>query len=131
MSNHNELDTSMFTHVLHSHYSAPRGYDWEEPGTPRVSQWNAASRGSGLASKMKQRAHAYRTNHLLVTFGDDFKFKNAALQFQNMDLIIRAINDNKGLGVHIRYSTLSEYFLEVEPDKGGSVTRRNIQPKIM
>ena len=116
LSNHNELDTSMFTHVLHSHYSAPRGYDWEEPGVPRVSQWNAASRGSSLAAKMKGRANAYRTKHLLVTFGDDFKFKNANLQFQNMDLIIKAINNNPGLGVSIRYSTLSEYFSAVHSE---------------
>jgi hypothetical protein len=56
------------------------------------------------------------TNHLLVTFGDDFKFKNAALQFRNMDLLINAINKNTGLGVHIRYSTLSEYFSAVHSE---------------
>jgi hypothetical protein len=116
MSRQADLDTSIFTHVLHSHYSAPRGYDWEEPGVPRVSTWNAGSRAASLVSKLKRRASAYKTKHLLVTFGDDFKFKNAALQFQNMDLIIKNINSNQGLGVHIRYSTLSEYFQAVHSD---------------
>ena len=116
MSRQADLDTSIFTHVLHSHYSAPRGYDWEEPGVPRVSSWNAGSRAASLVSKLKRRATAYKTKHLLVTFGDDFKFKNAALQFQNMDLIIKNINSNQGLGVHIRYSTLSEYFQAVHSD---------------
>ena len=116
MSRQADLDTSIFTHVLHSHYSAPRGYDWEEPGVARVSQWNAGSRAASLVSKLKSRAHAYKTNHLLVTFGDDFKFKNAGLQFRNMDLIIKSINDNHGFGMHIRYSTLSEYFSAVHSD---------------
>ena len=49
-----------------------------------------------------------RTSHLLVPFGDDFKFKNAGKQFQNMDKIINGIN-NKG-DMSIQYSTLSEYF---------------------
>jgi hypothetical protein len=81
-----------------------------------VSTWNAGSRAASLVSKLKRRASAYKTRHLLVTFGDDFKFKNAALQFQNMDLIIKNINSNQGLGVHIRYSTLSEYFQAVHSD---------------
>lgn len=31
---------------------------------------------------------AYRSPHLLVPFGDDFKFRNANLQFRNMDQLI-------------------------------------------
>jgi hypothetical protein len=68
LSNYKELDTSMFTHVLHSHYSAPRGYDWEEPGVPRVSQWNAANRGASLAAKLRIRSNAYRKLYLPKNF---------------------------------------------------------------
>lgn len=57
----------------------------------------------------------------MIPFGDDFKFKDAEIQFSNMDkiiglsflLIILKYQDyinNKMEGVHIRYATPSEYF---------------------
>lgn len=39
---------------------------------------------------VQNRAQAYRTPNLLVTFGDDFKFQRAEHQFSNMDLLISA-----------------------------------------
>lgn len=102
----------MFTHVLHTHYSAPKGFDWEE-GAPQVGS-NVEGRAQALISALKGRRQAYRTPHLLVPFGDDFKFKNAANQFQNMDALVRHINSNSNrFGATIKYSTLSEYFAEV------------------
>jgi hypothetical protein len=41
-----------------------------------------------FVSMMKDRSQSYRTNQLLVPWGDDFKFQNAAFQFQNMDLLM-------------------------------------------
>ena len=45
-------------------------------------------RARELVLSLKQRSVAYRHNHLLVPFGDDFKFKNAEAQFRNMDKLI-------------------------------------------
>ena len=43
--------------------------------------------------------------------GCDKQFFNAAIQFENMDKLVSYINKNsKGLGVHIQYATLGEYF---------------------
>eukprot|EP00937_MAST-01D_sp_MAST-1D-sp2_P006380 g6380.t1 len=48
---------------------------------------------------------------ILVPFGDDMKFQNAHKQFSNMDRLIARVNARFGqLGVHVRYSTLGEYF---------------------
>ena len=73
------VQTDMLTHVLHTHYSAPKGFDWED-GAPGVSDYNVDERSRTLCEEMKQRARAFRSNHVLVPFGDDFKFRNPGLQ---------------------------------------------------
>jgi len=102
-------DDEIFTHVLHTHYAAPIGFDWEE-GSPSV-EGAVEYRASQLVDSLKQRAESYRTKHLLTAWGDDFKFQNSDFQFSNMDKLIRHINDNSArFGVEIKYSTLSRYF---------------------
>jgi hypothetical protein len=80
-------DCAMFTHVLHTHYSAPRGFDWEE-GAELVSTGRIEFRAREFVDQMNERAKAYKTSHLLVPFGDDFKFQDAEKQFSNMGNLI-------------------------------------------
>jgi hypothetical protein len=80
-------NTDLLTHVLHTHYSAPRGFDWEE-GSPHVNPQTVESRAQALVEQCKERMRSYRSTQLLVPFGDDFKFKDARGQFQNMDQLI-------------------------------------------
>lgn len=102
--------TDMLTHVLHTHYTAPDGFDWEEGSTP-VNMNNVERMAEMFAREMLRRRNAYRTNHLLVAWGDDFKFKNAAAQFSNMDRILAEIQKHPTrYGITLRYSTLSDYF---------------------
>jgi alpha-mannosidase II len=100
--------SEIFTHVLHTHYSAPLGFDFEEGGVSVVGG-NAEPRARQLVSELKSRSEAYRTDNLLVTFGDDFKFQRAEHQFSNMDKLISEINKGN-YGMKIQYATLSEYF---------------------
>lgn len=103
--------SDMFTHVLHTHYSAPQGFDWEEYA-PSVDDNSVASRAAQLISTLKARSTAYRHRHLLVPFGDDFKFRNAELQFGNMGKLVQHIQQHsKQMGnVWVRFSTLTDYF---------------------
>lgn len=131
-------NTSIFTHVLHTHYSAPRGYDFENPEGFPVGDYNIQSRASELVRELRSRARAYRTSHLLVPFGDDFKFQDAFRQFSSMDKLIDYVNarngrDDNGLylkdaaqavegeysGVKLQYSTLSTYFAAVRAESQG------------
>ena len=73
-------NASIFAHVLHTHYSAPKGYDFENPEGYAVSEGNVRSRAEALAEELRRRAAAYRSSHLLVPFGDDFKFQNAEVR---------------------------------------------------
>lgn len=75
---------------------------------------NVGNRAREFANIMRGRAMAYRTQHLLVPFGDDFKFKSADRQFGNMDRLIDHINANpQTYGMKVQYSTLSDYFAGV------------------
>ena len=89
------------------------GFDWEE-GSIGIDSGSQNSRAQDLSNILRGRAAAYRTRHLLVPFGDDFKFKNAERQFSNMDRLMEVINSNPSqYGMKIQYSTLSDYFAAV------------------
>lgn len=89
------------------------GFDWEE-GSIGIDTGSQNSRAQDLSNILRGRAAAYRTRHLLVPFGDDFKFKNAERQFSNMDRLMDVINSNPAqYGMKIQYSTLSDYFAAV------------------
>jgi hypothetical protein len=87
---------TLYAHVLHTHYSAPEGFDWEASSfpSPKITPATLESRAAALAAALLQRADAYAHRRLLVPWGDDFKFRNAETQFQNMDQLVRHINAN-------------------------------------
>ena len=126
-------NASIFTHVLHTHYSAPKGFDFENPEGVPISEGNVAARASYLVTELRSRSKAYRTSHLLVPFGDDFKFQDAGRQFRNMDQLVRHVNSHSTgggefEGVVLRYSTLSDYFDAVFAESGGSAALANPAP---
>nr|XP_020466977.1 epididymis-specific alpha-mannosidase [Monopterus albus] len=64
-----------------------------------------------MVENIKQRAAWFRTNHVLWPWGCDKQFYNSSVQFNNMDPLMKYINQNsKELGVTVQYATLSEYF---------------------
>ena len=72
---------------------------------------NVVQRATALIAVLKARSAAYRHRHLLVPFGDDFKFRNAELQFSNMGRIVRYIQEHSAeLKVWAQFSSLSDYF---------------------
>lgn len=93
-----ENQTSIFTHVLDSHYSEPviLGLDIQD-------------RAKALVDICYQRGKYFATPHLLLPFGSDFAFTNATEKFEPMDEYIQYINSHEELNLKIKYSTLSEY----------------------
>lgn len=64
-----------------------------------------------MVENIKQRAAWFRTNHVLWPWGCDKQFYNSSVQFNNMDPLMKYINQNsKEFGVTVQYATLSEYF---------------------
>jgi hypothetical protein len=97
-----ENQTSIFTHVLDSHYSEPviLGLDIQD-------------RAKALVDICYQRGKYFATPHLLLPFGSDFAFTNATEKFEPMDEYIQYINSHEELNLKIKYSTLSEYIYAV------------------
>lgn len=62
-------NASIFTHILHTHYSAPRSFDFENPEAIPISDNNVASRANALGDDIRSRSNAYRTSHVLVPWG--------------------------------------------------------------
>eukprot|EP00760_Papus_ankaliazontas_P032647 PhM_4_TR5922/c0_g1_i1/m.11492/K12311/MAN2B1, LAMAN; lysosomal alpha-mannosidase len=59
---------------------------------------------------IRNRAVNFRSNHVLVPWGCDFNFENAATNFQLMDSLMAEINGNyKKYGMALFYSTPHEY----------------------
>ena len=56
---------------------------------------NLQSRAELFVSEFRRRSGAYRSSHLLVPHGDDFKFQGggAQAQFSNLDRLIKFINE--------------------------------------
>jgi hypothetical protein len=104
---------SVIAHVLDQHYSSPPDVDFEKD-SPISSADDLKLRASNLIELwLKQKEFYTESNHLLQLLGDDFRWKNAQIQYDNWDIIIRYINEIYP-GVTLKYSTLSEYFENVE-----------------
>ncbi|KAM6960290.1 epididymis-specific alpha-mannosidase [Tautogolabrus adspersus] len=64
-----------------------------------------------MVENIKERAAWFRTKHVLWPWGCDKQFYNSSVQFNNMDPLMKYINQNsKEFGVTVQYATLSEYF---------------------
>lgn len=87
--------SSIFTHVLHTHYSAVQGFDFENPEGVHVGDYNVKQRAETFVAEFRRRSAAYRSSHLLVPHGDDFKFQGggAGAQFSNLDKLLGYINE--------------------------------------
>ena len=94
---------SIFTHVLGQHYS-----------TPSIFGLTISERAKSLVNTCQKRLGWYKTNQLLVPFGNDFAFVNASHDFQKMEEIVRHVNSNSDIyGLSMKFSTLDEYFSSV------------------
>eukprot|EP01121_Diplochlamys_sp_Union-15-3_P002320 TRINITY_DN1202_c0_g1_i2.p1 TRINITY_DN1202_c0_g1~~TRINITY_DN1202_c0_g1_i2.p1 ORF type:complete len:757 (+),score=157.97 TRINITY_DN1202_c0_g1_i2:1059-3329(+) len=102
----------VFTHILDDNYCEPmgEGFDFEGGATP-VTPSNIRARAEQFVSLIRQRAPFYRTNNILLPWGCDFHFVNATKQFENMDQIVKYIQDHAAeYNVNLKYSLLSEYY---------------------
>ena len=64
---------------------------------------------------------AYRTNHLLVLWGDDFAHKNADRTYASLDTIMLKIGEYMGHNdidttYRLQYSSIGEYLKGVQMD---------------
>ena len=77
--------------------------DYEEEGV-----WHAEN-AQKLMAVIDERARHYRTDEILVLFGDDFQYMQADQNFAQMDNMIEYMNSKHGNKYNFMYSTPSQY----------------------
>uniref|UniRef100_A0A7S3JCC5 Glycoside hydrolase family 38 central domain-containing protein n=1 Tax=Euplotes harpa TaxID=151035 RepID=A0A7S3JCC5_9SPIT len=105
----------IFTHMMYNHYSAPPGFSFDERSNDspiiddkRLETYNIEERAAQLHDYLMHLSEHYRSNHLLVPFGDDFNYMNAQMYFYNLDKLIEYMNKHYS-DVNLFYSTPYEY----------------------
>uniref|UniRef100_W8C2M5 Alpha-mannosidase n=2 Tax=Ceratitis capitata TaxID=7213 RepID=W8C2M5_CERCA len=121
-----DLGTSaeLFTGLLYQHYSAPPGFCFDTlcSDAPIID-------GDSYDNNVKERVDTfieyiynvtknYRSSHVLIPMGDDFNYQNAAMNFKNMDKLIKYANERQSLGskVNLFYSTPACYLKAIHQD---------------
>lgn len=107
---------SVFAHVLDSHYS-----------TPLILGLTTEEKAKSFADTCHKRMLWYKTEHLLIPFGNDFHFQNAPSDFKEMDEILQYIGEHQGDfdNLTVKYSTLGEYIDAVLESGASFDTRTN------
>ena len=102
--------------LLAKHYNWPNGFCFDdncsdEPivDDPESEEYNMDQMVDNFVFEMRGYEKKFSTNHLLVTFGDDFTFANAFKNYMNIDLLIKYVNEKKGNEINVFYSTPSCY----------------------
>ncbi|XP_054159740.1 lysosomal alpha-mannosidase-like [Oppia nitens] len=100
-----DLNTTIFSTVLHNHYSAPKGFKFEL----KENAFNESNKEAKVKEFMdisRQWSKDYgNTNQVLMTMGDDFQYLEAKSWFTNMDILIEEINKKYSDSIDIFYSS--------------------------
>ncbi|KAL0244362.1 hypothetical protein GEMRC1_008446 [Eukaryota sp. GEM-RC1] len=102
-------------HLLYKHYSAPKGFDFEDVHYS-IAKHNVQMKADQLLRDLKVQAKGYPTNHVMVPVGDDFKFKQANKQYENWERLIENINSRND-DVEIFWSTPEMYLEAINKEK--------------
>lgn len=102
----------IFTSILPNLYHPPdSGFCWETlsggcTGRPFNDTRYIEEAISVFVDLMKLQARKYRSNHTVVTMGDDFAYVNASQWYDNWDVLMPLINERESqLGIRVFYST--------------------------
>ncbi|XP_016973536.2 lysosomal alpha-mannosidase [Drosophila rhopaloa] len=114
-------DSHIFTGMLYNHYSAPPGFcfDINCHDAPIIDgesyDNNVDQRVNDFIDYVKTMSKSFRSTHIMVPMGDDFQYEEAAVNYKNMDKLIKYVNDrqSKGSQVNVFYSTPSCYLHEL------------------
>lgn len=116
-----ETKTEIFAHIFESYYCMPLptyAFEWGPPRSAPGPPWNDTQRmqlARGLANITLERAPWFRSRNVLIPWGCDYQFQNAALVYDATDILIDTINANTaGWGVRARYGTPSEYLAALQ-----------------
>lgn len=91
---------SIFTHAMPDHYHQPGWLRYDEKNfdtdpvvtDPSLTTFNADIKVERLRRYILDDATHFKTNRLLIPWGDDFWFSNASLTYKNLENTIEYFN---------------------------------------
>lgn len=119
-----DASSEVFGHVLFTKYHPPKE-SWLNEKIYRQGMYTSDALGETLAhhwvEHFEEQQAAYRTNHLLVLWGDDFAHKNADRTYASLDTIMLKIGEYMGHNdidttYRLQYSSIGEYLRGVQMD---------------
>ena len=105
------LGQEIFTHISYHHYN-PRKILRNYPGDKRFNLTGEELKNvcEKFYEEMKEERVGYRTNNLLLYYGEDFAFNEADINYENIEMIMDYVNKNMKGKMKMIYSTPSQYF---------------------
>ncbi|XP_038973707.1 alpha-mannosidase-like isoform X1 [Phoenix dactylifera] len=107
--------SQIFANAFPVHYSPPEGFGFEVnddilpvQDDKLLYDYNVEQRVNDFIDAAITQANVTRTNHMMWTMGDDFKYQYAESWFRQMDKLIHYVNKQDGR-VHALYSSPSIY----------------------
>ena len=109
--------SDLFTGIFYNHYSPPPGLCFDlihcniDPvvSDPELFSYNLKEKVNDLVRDIKSISQFYRTNHIMLTMGDDFQYENAEIWYHSLDGLINAFNELFPDTYNVFYSTPTRY----------------------
>ncbi|KAK4872844.1 hypothetical protein RN001_014873 [Aquatica leii] len=118
-------DSLLFTHAMYNHYSPPTGFFFDilsedDPLIPDQdsTEYNLNTKMNKFREHVWNQTRDYSSNNIMVAMGNDFTYQDAHYNFKNLDILIKAYEDNpqinaEGKRIRLFYSTPSCYLKAV------------------
>ena len=105
------LGKEIFTHISYHHYN-PRKILRNYPGDKKINLTEEELKDvcEKFYEEMKEERVGYRTNNLLLYYGEDFAFNEADINYENIEMIMDYVNKNMKGKMKMIYSTPTQYF---------------------
>ncbi|XP_068150813.1 lysosomal alpha-mannosidase-like [Drosophila tropicalis] len=110
-------NSDIFAGAPHDHYSEPRGFcfdvlcDFDPIIDGNRFDNNVKIKVDGFLNHSTWLSQWFRSNHVMISMGEDFRFQNAEINFENMDKLIKYVNarQTEGSRINLLYSTPACY----------------------
>jgi lysosomal alpha-mannosidase len=87
--------SDLFTGVMFNGYSPPPGFCFDIMcddvviDNPRSPDYNLDRKVSELIEWAEKEAQSYKSNHIMITMGNDFNYLDAHVWYKNLDKVIK------------------------------------------
>ena len=105
------IGQNIFTHISYHHYN-PRNILRHYPGDKKIVLNDEELKNvcEKYYEEMLEERVGFRTNNILLYYGEDFSFNEADINYENIEMIMNYVNTNMKGKMKMIYSTPTQYF---------------------